>query len=470
MFLFQSYIIRKIILLICDVAILLSIPISSIYIYFFIIFGVDFKVGSFIMDKHVYIANMVIYLIFFYIMDLYNEKRKYSDSKEIITIILTIILASFISIVFLYFVGMPPMGRGIFLIYISLLFICIAGHRYIYYRIFFSVAPAAKALLIVDHQNSASIASQFNEVSDSEIQIIETIHICDEPSNLKYNITVENLKPHLAEIQVLQPDLIITDVHDSLQVKMTGELIWCKKHGIQITNLSEAFEKALYRIPLNQYAKYIDIITQQTKAKKHYFRTKGLVECFIAIALLVLLTPLSFLTAIAIKLESRGPVFYRQKRVGQNGRHYYLMKFRSMIQDAEKETGPVWASENDPRVTRVGRVIRALRIDELPQLINVIRGEMGLVGPRPERPEFVSDFLGGSSKDKWTIPLYSERLTVKPGITGWAQIMYLYAQSREQSITKLEYDLYYIKNISFLLDLTIMLRTVRFALFGWISR
>lgn len=157
---------------------------------------------------------------------------------------------------------------------------------------------------------------------------------------------------------------------------------------------------------------------------------------------------------IAIKLDSRGPIFYRQERVGQDGRRFLLCKFRSMRQDAEKDTGPVWAREGDDRVTRVGRILRRTRIDELPQFYNVLRGDMSLVGPRPERPMFVEQL----SEE---IPYYPLRHVIKPGITGWAQINYGYANTLEHTVEKLQYDLFYIKNISWILDLLIVFETVK---------
>lgn len=230
--------------------------------------------------------------------------------------------------------------------------------------------------------------------------------------------------------------------------------------------IAEAYERRLYRIPIMLIGDSIDR-KELCNGNKRYFRIKRIVDVFFSTILLTLLTPIMIVTAIAIKLDSPGPIFYQQKRVGLEKATFSLIKFRSMIQDAEKDTGAIWASENDMRITRIGRIIRALRIDELPQLLNVLKGEMSLVGPRPERPEFVNNFLGDRSGNKLRIPLYSERLAVKPGITGWAQIMYPYAKTHEQSIKKLEYDLYYIKNISFRLDILIMIKTVRVALLGW---
>jgi lipopolysaccharide/colanic/teichoic acid biosynthesis glycosyltransferase len=185
-----------------------------------------------------------------------------------------------------------------------------------------------------------------------------------------------------------------------------------------------------------------------------------------SVILLIISSPVMLLTSLAVKLESKGPIFYRQDRVGKNGQIFKVIKFRSMVNDAEKDCGAVWVGEKDKRITRVGKIIRILRIDELPQLFNVLKGEMSMVGPRPERPEFVKCFLGEGSGEYDVIPYYGERLTVKPGITGWAQVMFSYAASLEESREKLEYDLYYIRNMSGILDFCIILKTIRVVLFG----
>jgi lipopolysaccharide/colanic/teichoic acid biosynthesis glycosyltransferase len=173
----------------------------------------------------------------------------------------------------------------------------------------------------------------------------------------------------------------------------------------------------------------------------------------------VLTLPLMLLIALAIKCDSRGPVLFRQRRVGQNGRIFVLNKFRSMRQDAEAGCGAVWAQPDDPRVTRVGRFLRKTRLDELPQLFNVLVGHMSFVGPRPERPEFVRLL-------QREIPFYLGRLAVKPGITGWAQVRHTYAASVDDTLEKLQYDLYYIKNLSPFLDLLIVLDTLQVMLFA----
>jgi lipopolysaccharide/colanic/teichoic acid biosynthesis glycosyltransferase len=163
--------------------------------------------------------------------------------------------------------------------------------------------------------------------------------------------------------------------------------------------------------------------------------------------------------ALAIKLDSPGPVLFRQSRLGKNGSVFILNKFRSMREDAEAGTGPVWAQEDDPRVTRVGRILRKLRLDELPQLLNVLVGDMSFIGPRPERPEFVYQL-------QKQIPFYMARLSVKPGVTGWAQVRYRYGASVEDALEKLQYDLYYIKNLSLFLDLLVLINTVQVVLFA----
>jgi sugar transferase (PEP-CTERM system associated) len=185
---------------------------------------------------------------------------------------------------------------------------------------------------------------------------------------------------------------------------------------------------------------------------------KRVIDVFVSLVLLVLTLPLMLATAVAVRLDSPGPVLYRQQRVGLFGKPFTLLKFRSMRMDAEAEGSPRWAAMKDPRVTRVGSFIRSTRIDELPQLLNVLRGEMSLIGPRPERPHFVAQLTE-------VIPFYNERSYVKPGITGWAQVNFPYGASVEDAREKLSYDLYYVKNRGTFLDLLILIATVRVILF-----
>ena len=191
----------------------------------------------------------------------------------------------------------------------------------------------------------------------------------------------------------------------------------------------------------------------------HIRKIKRIMDFTMALIGLILTAPIFLVAMILVKLDSPGPALYRQRRSGMDGRTYTLMKFRTMRQDAEALSGAVWAGQADHRVTRTGRLMRNWRVDELPQLINVLSGEMSLVGPRPERPEFVETLAQA-------IPFYRERLLVPPGITGWAQVMFPYAASIEAARRKLQYDLYYIKHMSFFLDTLILLRTFKTILVG----
>ena len=188
-------------------------------------------------------------------------------------------------------------------------------------------------------------------------------------------------------------------------------------------------------------------------------KLKRALDLFVSIIIIILTLPIFILTAIAIKLESKGPVFFTQDRCGMSGELFKIFKFRSMKNDAEKSTGPIWSQKGDPRITRVGKFIRKVRIDELPQMINVLKGEMSMVGPRPERPFFVEKLAE-------QIPYYKRRLKVRPGITGWAQVKHKYDESIEDVKIKLRYDLFYIENMSLRMDFKILFRTIFVVLFG----
>lgn len=238
------------------------------------------------------------------------------------------------------------------------------------------------------------------------------------------------------------------------------KLMHLRLQGVLIYNLPDFYEQFWYKIPpfFLQDDWFAFTAGFGLLHNRISLKMKRLIDMVAAGLLLVAMSPLMLLVAIAIVLDSRGSVFYTQVRTGVNGSPFRVYKFRSMVRDAEKK-GVQWASTSDSRITRVGRWLRMLRIDELPQLWNVLKGEMSLIGPRPERPEF--DVQLGEA-----IPYYDVRYLVKPGITGWAQVMYPYGASVEDAYQKLAYDLYYIKNYSLFLDVAIALRTVRVVLFG----
>jgi len=231
-------------------------------------------------------------------------------------------------------------------------------------------------------------------------------------------------------------------------------LLAVRLDDVRVTDAGTWYEQVTGRLPLESLADSRLLLGPATSVGLPYVVVRRVLDVTLASLGLLLALPLSLLAALAIKLGSRGPVLYRQERVGRNGRRFTLAKFRSMRADAETASGPVWADADDPRITRVGRWLRQLRIDEIPQLWSVIRNDMSLVGPRPERPFFVSEL-------ERQIPGYGQRHVVKPGITGWAQINYSYGNSADDALIKLQYDLYYIKRRSLALDIAILLRTVK---------
>jgi len=231
------------------------------------------------------------------------------------------------------------------------------------------------------------------------------------------------------------------------------ELLRAKLSGVRIEDAATTYERITGKILTDGIAPSWFIFSDGFRASRTTRVLKRIVDVAMAAVGLVLAAPLMLLTAIAIRLESAGPVLYKQERVGENDRLFTLCKFRSMRSDAEKGT-PIWAKSNDTRVTRIGRFIRLTRLDEMPQLINVLRGDMSFVGPRPERPYFVQQLTA-------QIPFYAERHAVKPGVTGWAQVRYRYGSSIEDAMEKLRYDLYYIKHLSIAFDLTIAIDTVK---------
>ncbi len=241
------------------------------------------------------------------------------------------------------------------------------------------------------------------------------------------------------------------------------EMLSCKISGVEVVDAPTFYEQATGKLLLENITPSWFIFSSGFRINNLIRFVKRMVDVTAAGFGLLLVSPFLPIVALLIKLDSPGPVFFRQTRVGQGDKEFTLTKFRSMRQDAENNTGAVWAEKDDPRVTRLGSFLRKSRIDEIPQLFNVLQGDMSLVGPRPERPEFVA-------KLKELIPYYSERHYVKPGVTGWAQVCYPYGASVEDAVEKLRYDLYYVKNLSILFDIRIMLRTIGVILFREGSR
>ncbi|GAB4434849.1 MAG: exopolysaccharide biosynthesis polyprenyl glycosylphosphotransferase [Anaerolineae bacterium] len=248
---------------------------------------------------------------------------------------------------------------------------------------------------------------------------------------------------------------VIVATHRELPADVFEGIMDCYERGITITPMPLLYERLTGRVPVehvgNQWA--IVLPLKENSLFNLYPVFKRLLDVALAsigLGVFALMLPV---IVVAMQLDSPGPVFYVQERLGKAGRVFRVFKLRSMIPDAEKDSGPLWATENDPRITAVGRILRKTRLDELPQLLNVLRGEMSMIGPRPERPEFVAALADD-------IPFYRTRLVVKPGLTGWAQVRYRYGSTRHDALVKLQYDLYYIRHQSLLLDMVILFRTI----------
>ncbi|NOY83690.1 MAG: TIGR03013 family PEP-CTERM/XrtA system glycosyltransferase [Nitrospirae bacterium] len=267
---------------------------------------------------------------------------------------------------------------------------------------------------------------------------------------------LEHLSRFVKRQKIKQVVVALRDRRGQLPVK---SLLHLRVQGIEVFEAVSFYERIAGKIRVD-WLKPSTLIFSEGFNRMHLIRvTKRVSDILFSVIGLIVSLPVFLVIPLMIKLTSKGPIFYRQERVGERGQPFMVMKFRSMREDAEVASGPVWAQENDPRVTALGKIMRTLRIDEIPQMINVLRGEMSFVGPRPERELFVKQL-----REK--IPYYDLRYTVKPGLTGWAQVKYRYGATEQDALEKLQYDLYYIKHLSPIFDLTIVIDTIRVVLLG----
>jgi sugar transferase (PEP-CTERM system associated) len=249
-------------------------------------------------------------------------------------------------------------------------------------------------------------------------------------------------------------DRIVVAMQDRRGKLPIKDLLDFKIRGIHIEDATSFYERVTGKIALENLKPSWMIFNSGFHISRWQLLIKRVSSILLSSLILLVTSPLILLIMVLIKLDSKGPIFHKQERIGREGRVFMLWKFRSMVEDAEQQTGPVWAVVGDTRITRVGKILRRYRLDELPQLFCVLRGDMSLVGPRPERPHFVDELAE-------SIPFYQLRHVVNPGVTGWAQVNYMYASSIEHTVEKLQYDLFYIKNMSLFLDLIILFETVK---------
>lgn len=366
-----------------------------------------------------------------------------------------------ISVVF-YLIPQLFLGRGIIAITIAISFILIILFRYIIY--YFDPDIFKKRILVIGAGKRANTLTELRRKSDQfGFNIIGFTHFRGEEDMVSEDKVINLTMPLVDFVDKNDVDEIVLAIGDRRKGIPMHELLECKMGGVDIIDVITFFERETGKIRLDQLHPSWLLFADGFNQSMFRDFAKRAFDILASAFLLLITWPLMLLAALMIWLESGGgwkvPILFRQVRVGKAGKPFQVLKFRSMVVDAEKSGKAQWATKNDTRITKVGSFIRKVRIDELPQIYNVLRGDMSFVGPRPERPEFVVML---SEK----IPYYSERHHVKPGITGWAQLLYPYGSSEKDAMEKLQFDLYYVKNHSIFLDFLILLQTAEVVLFG----
>lgn len=452
--------------------------ISGIYLFLFLlelgVFSASFYLGGllqgyswhgqFAVEVEVWRSSLVfcvVMLISFTAVGLYQRAHAMGELATFMRIFLSFLFAAAVmSLPFYFFPGIFP-GRGLFAYALAVAIVCILMSRLFFFNFVDNQALKRRILVLGAGYRGGMIHAFEKSGKQLGFTVIGYVRMGDEPLRIEAERMLE-VQPKLHDfVRVQDVDEIVVAPDDRRGGIAVDDILDCKMAGYEVVDLLTFFEReaGLLRV---------DSLHPSWLVFSDGFRLSGISQALkrwfdvaASLVMLVLAWPIMLVAALAIIMESGwgAPVLYRQVRVGKDGQLFKVVKFRSMRTDAEKDGKPQWAKANDDRVTRVGAFIRKVRIDELPQLLNVIRGEMSFVGPRPERPEFVEMF-------EKTIPYYRERHRVKPGITGWAQLCYPYGSSYQDTIEKLQYDLYYVKNYSIFLDVLIILQTIEVVLWG----
>jgi len=393
-----------------------------------------------------------------YYADLY-DLRTVADRRELFVRTLQALGATSLIVAFIYFL-FPALilGRGVFVIAAALIIVVTIGWRMAFEWATKRARPNARLLLVGTSPAAIRLARELNE-RHTELGVVIVGFIDPDPARVGQDLldpgiigTVDDI-PSL--VKTLAVDRVVVSLADARGKLPMDKLLEMRMAGVSFAHLPSVYEEYTGKIAIDNLRPSWLIFSDGFAKVTPFGGVMRLVDLAGAGLLLVLALPVMALAALAIKLTSQGPVLYQQQRVGMGGRAFTIYKFRSMRVDAEAETGAVWATPgSDPRVTLVGGLLRRLRVDELPQLWNVIRGDMSLVGPRPERPEFVKGLTE-------QIRFYGQRHVVRPGLTGWAQVRYAYGASVEDAMEKLQYDLFYIKNRSLPLNLYIIFETLK---------
>ena len=405
--------------------------------------------------------------ICFYCNDVYDLTSRAGSLERILKIGEALGAASLL-LGFLYFV-FPDLllGRGVILIGMSLVTVLAILGRRLLDRIWQFRSATQRVIVLGTGEMALEVAREIKRRDDLGMQLagfISSTAANDPTEESLYGFPVLGNAADVESIaRTTKASRIIVAFENRRNVLPTRELVTLRVQGMRVDEASTLLSSLTGRIPLKSVSPSWFVFTDGFHRSRATELLKRVLDLVVSSIGLVLALPLMAVTAWAIRLDSKGPVLYRQSRVGHMGKTFEVLKFRSMREDAEENGVAQWAQKDDPRTTRLGKFLRKYRVDELPQLFNVIIGEMSFVGPRPERPTFVNDL-----REK--ILYYDERHSVRPGITGWAQVQYSYGASIEDAYRKLEYDLFYLKNMSLAFDLAIILKTVRIVTTGFGGR
>jgi exopolysaccharide biosynthesis polyprenyl glycosylphosphotransferase len=392
-------------------------------------------------------------LLILYFQDLYTELRIVSR----ILLVQQVCLAVGCSLLLMALLGYVRsdllLGRWITVVGSIGVILVLPLWRIFYWKYVVAGLRSEKVLLLGSSSVMGDVISKLMERPEFGYSIVG--YLCEDDSQCDFPIPCLG---SLADIRTVyeqhRPTRIVVGMTERRNRLPVQDLLEIRFSGVLIEDAADTYEMAMHRVCSRKIQPSQLIFSSLLGPRPHALAIQNFYSRLFAIVGLILFSPLMLFTALAVKLSSPGPILYRQRRVGMNGHVFTVYKFRSMYVDAEARTGAVWATVDDPRITPVGRWLRKLRLDELPQLWNVLRGDMAIVGPRPERPEFV-ELLAKQ------IPYYRQRLAVKPGITGWAQINHKYGDTELDAMIKLEFDLYYIKNLAPALDLYIIFHTIK---------
>ena len=450
---------RTVLLLLAEAALVYGAIIAAVYIRV----GVDG--ASFeLIDKHGYwkagIATFFC-LAAFYLFDLYDFVVMH-DRRELVLRLVQALGLAWIALAFAFYAFPALMlGRSIALIALPLALGLGVAWRVSIHWFLGHPGIGERILIVGSGEHAVEVAREVLNRPDAGFRIVGFVGTNSELLGKSLiNPRVIGLTEQLESIVKREGiDRIVVAMGERRGQLPTDRLLQLSLAGnVSIEEGATFYERVSGRVSLNMIRPSWLIFSGRGRQAKLTTITRNTVHWLVALIGFLLCVPIMIVTALLIKVDSRGPVLYKQERVGKNGRRFVLMKFRSMKVDAEK-SGPVWASKSDDRTTRVGRIIRKVRIDEIPQFLNILKGQMSFVGPRPERPHFVAQLAE-------EIPYYEQRHLIAPGLTGWAQIKYPYGASIEDARQKLQYDLYYIKNYSLILDAIIMFETIKIILFG----